>query len=66
MRVLVINGSPRKNGNVATMLHYVVKNIKGASVRWFDVNDLNIRPCTGCMKCRETDVCILPHDDAHL
>ncbi|NLI36556.1 MAG: flavodoxin family protein [Bacteroidales bacterium] len=66
MRILVINGSPRKKGNVATMLHHVVKDIEGASVRWIDVNDLNIRPCTGCMKCRETEVCILPHDDAHL
>ena len=66
MRILVINGSPRKNGNVATMLHYVVKDLKDASVQWIDVNDLKIRPCMGCMKCRETNVCIMPHDDAHL
>ena len=30
MRVLVINGSPRKNGNVARMLHSVSDNIDKA------------------------------------
>jgi multimeric flavodoxin WrbA len=65
MRILVINGSPRKNGTVATMLHSVADNIGGADIHWFDVNDLNIHPCTGCMRCRTTGKCILPEDDGH-
>lgn len=65
MRVLVINGSPRKKGNVATMLHSLADNIEGADVRWFDVNDLNVHPCIGCMKCRATGRCVLPEDDGH-
>lgn len=65
MRVLVINGSPRKRGNIATMLHSIADHIEGADVHWYDVNDLNVRPCTGCMRCRSTRICILPEDDAH-
>ena len=65
MRVLVINGSPRKKGNVATMLHAVSDTINDADVHWIDVNDLSIRPCMGCMKCRETGICVLPEDDGH-
>ncbi len=25
-----------------------------------------MKPCIGCMKCRTTDKCILPEDDAHI
>lgn len=63
MNILVINGSPRKKGSIATMLHAVTDSIEEAEIHWIDVNDLHIRPCMGCMKCRETDACILPEDD---
>jgi multimeric flavodoxin WrbA len=66
MRILVINGSPRKNGNVATMLHSVVDNINGAEVHWFNVNDLTVHPCSGCMTCRSTNHCVLPEDDGQM
>lgn len=65
MKILVINGSPRKKGSIATMLHAVVDNLDGAEVHWIDVNDLKVRSCTGCMKCRETETCVLPADDGH-
>ncbi len=65
MRVLIINGSPRKNGTIATMLHALADNLVGADVLWIDANDLSVRPCTGCMKCRTTGVCVLPEDDGH-
>lgn len=65
MRVLVINGSPRKKGNVATMLHAVSDQMDDADVHWINVNDLSVRPCMGCMKCRETGTCVLPEDDGH-
>jgi multimeric flavodoxin WrbA len=63
MRILVINGSPRKKGNVARLLHSVVDDLESADVHWVDVNDLNVHPCTGCMKCRASEVCVLPADD---
>lgn len=66
MNVLILNGSPRKKGTIATLLRAVAD---GASekhnVEWFDVYDLKMKPCIGCMKCRPDKVCALPKDDAH-
>ncbi len=64
VKVLVINGSPRKNGNVAKLLHSVADNIAGADIHWYNVNDLKIHPCMGCMACRSKKACVLPEDDA--
>lgn len=65
-KVLVINGSPKKNGNVAKMLSVLSEHISDAKIIRIDVNDLKIRPCTGCMQCRTTGICVLPEDDAHM
>lgn len=67
MRILVLNGSPRKKGTVATLL----KTISDAAsqkhgIEWIDVYDLTMRPCIACMKCRPDNDCALPEDGAHL
>jgi NADPH-dependent FMN reductase len=53
MNLLVLNGSPRKKGTVASLLRAVAE---GASdkhkVEWVDVYDLKMKPCVACMKCR--------------
>ena len=65
MQLLVLNGSPRKQGTVHTLLKAVVE---GASqhhqVEWVDVYKLVMRNCIGCMKCRPSDPCQLPRDGA--
>ncbi|MDT8419219.1 MAG: flavodoxin family protein [Desulfuromonadales bacterium] len=66
MKILVLNGSPRKQGTVSQLLKGVTDNLgKNHSVEWVNVYDLTMRPCTGCMTCREDHGCILPGDDAH-
>ena len=66
MNLLVLNGSPRKKGTVATLLRAVAE---GASdkhkVEWVDVYDLKMKPCVACMKCRPDKACALAKDDAH-
>jgi multimeric flavodoxin WrbA len=64
MEVLVLNGSPRKGGKVAQMLHAIADRIPDAKIHWYNVNDLKIHPCMGCMACRKNKVCMLPDDDA--
>lgn len=64
MKCLVINGSPRKNGKIGRMMEYAAK-IAGEGTEVVNVYDLNIRPCTGCMKCRESGECTLLEDDGH-
>jgi NAD(P)H-dependent FMN reductase len=67
MHVLVLNGSPRKNGTVATLLKHIMDGVNGENViEWIDVCKLNMKNCTGCMACREKKICVLPEDDAHL
>ncbi len=66
MNLLVLNGSPRKKGTVASLLRAVAE---GASdkhkVEWVDVYDLKMKPCVACMKCRPDKACALDKDDAH-
>lgn len=66
MKILVLNGSPRKKGSVATLLRAVVDDLAEThQVEWIDVYDLNMRPCLACMKCRPDGECCFPEDDAH-
>ena len=69
MTVLVLNGSPRKNGNVAKTLKNELEKFQqknpGCEVIWENVGDLTFNFCHGCMACRSKGTCVLPNDDAH-
>ena len=67
MNVLYINGSPRSKGKVASIMRMI--NEASAfkhNTDWIDVYSMKMMPCRGCMKCRDTGICILPRDDAHM
>lgn len=67
MRILVLNGSPRKNGTVHSLLRQITQGIpSGHDVEWVEVCALTMKNCTGCMACRKTKECVLPEDDAHV
>ncbi len=54
MKVLVINGSPRKDrGHTGAALGHLVKGMEkgGAEVRTIYTRDLNIGDCRGCFNC---------------
>ena len=55
MKVLAINGSPRKDGNTSTMLNEILAGAaeKGAETRMIHLNDLNMKGCQGCLWCRD-------------
>lgn len=56
--MMVLHGSPRKNGNSDTLTEYFIRGVRetgDADVKHFYVNDLRIRPCQGCLIC-ETSV----------
>lgn len=67
MNILILNGSPRKNGKISTILHAAEKSMleNGNSVTFVDVSSIQFKSCTGCMVCRSKGSCILPTDDAH-
>ncbi|MCQ2288957.1 MAG: flavodoxin family protein [Muribaculaceae bacterium] len=66
MKVLIINASPRRHGLISQMLDIMKKEAEqaDAQVECINVNDLAIKPCTGCMACRKRGECVLPQDDA--
>jgi len=53
MKVLAINGSPRKNGNTQVMIEEAAKPLRRAGIRVevASIRDYNIRPCNACEAC---------------
>ena len=66
MKLLIINGSPRKKGLISQMLRIFHEQpiASGIEVTEVYANDLQIKPCMGCMACRSKRHCVLPEDDA--
>jgi Multimeric flavodoxin WrbA len=66
MNILFLNASPRTNGYTHKAMKIVEEHLTAqACAQWVDVNNLNIRPCISCFKCRPCNECILPEDDGH-
>ena len=65
-RMLIVNGSPRKDGSTATLLEEAGRLAKeaGYSPQRLDLIDMNILPCHGCLRCKETGQCVLDDDMA--
>lgn len=53
MKVLAINGSPRKNGNTQIMIDEAAKALKkaGIEVESVSIRDYEVRPCNACEVC---------------
>ena len=66
MHLLIINGSPRKKGLISQMLRIFHEQAINSGIEVIEVyaNDLQIKPCMGCMACRSKRHCVLPEDDA--
>ena len=66
MHLLIINGSPRKKGLISQMLRVFHEQAIATGIEVTEVyaNDLQIKPCMGCMACRSKRHCVLPEDDA--
>lgn len=60
MKVLMINGSPHKNGNTYTALHEMEKVFQqeGIDVEMLHIGAQAVRGCIGCRKCSETGQCV--------
>lgn len=66
MTILIINGSPRKNGATAAILHTMEKYLlqrENVFVEFVDISDLEMASCKGCCACYKTGQCYM-NDDA--
>lgn len=64
MHMLIVLGSPRKNGNSEIMAQHVAKGIEkgGGTVEYIRLNSLNLSPCQGCGGCEGTGNCVIEDD----
>ncbi|MDD4321020.1 MAG: flavodoxin family protein [Acidaminococcaceae bacterium] len=53
-KIIAINGSPRKNGNTATLLNKALEGAKeqGAETEIINLYDLNYKGCISCFACK--------------
>ena len=68
MKVLIINGSPRKSGATAKILDEFTKNLSAKSdveATSIYLTDLKLNFCQGCSQCYKTGVCHI-EDDADM
>jgi NAD(P)H-dependent FMN reductase len=63
--ILLINGSPKPNGNVHRMLEKIAVDT-GESYEMVRLSTLKINPCTGCVKCADSNRCVQQDDMAPL
>ena len=59
MKVIIINGSPKANGNTATALHEAedILQQNGIETEWIHVGHKQIHGCIACNNCWETGIC---------
>lgn len=60
MKVLLINGSPKKEGNTAAMLNEMVAVFKkeGIETEIIHIGNKDVRGCIACGKCRQLGHCV--------
>lgn len=66
MHMVIVLGSPRKNGNSEILSQAVAEGFKetGGTVEYLRLNNLSIRPCQGCGGCDRTGNCVIRDDMA--
>ncbi len=66
MKVLIINGSPRKKGHTENLTEEVIRGIKSVErnleIEFLKASEMNISPCTACGVCENKAYCIIKDD----
>ncbi|MDE7082581.1 MAG: flavodoxin family protein [Clostridia bacterium] len=65
MKIIIINGSNRKNGatyNILNELRLALQTFKDAEIEFYNVSELNLKYCIGCSKCYKTGHCVFDDD----
>ena len=65
MKVLAFNGSPRRKGNTSLLLAELLRGVRdaGGEAQELVAQDLNLKYCTGCLRCNMLRRCALRGDD---
>ncbi len=65
-QIVIFNGSPRMDGNTATLLNLIAKGARdhGAEVKFYTLFKMKFMACQSCFACRMTDDCVI-NDELH-
>jgi multimeric flavodoxin WrbA len=55
MKILIVNGSPRKDGNCSYIVGKLQEKYSEDDVSILTLNDMNIKGCQGCYSCRDNN-----------
>jgi len=62
MKVLGISGSPRQGSTTDHLVQEVLAGVEGCETEFISLSHKDIRPCTACLGCVNTNVCIIRDD----
>lgn len=65
MKIIIINGSHRKNGATSLILHEMCQRLATyphAEIQFYNVADLELKYCVGCCNCYKNGQCIFNDD----
>jgi multimeric flavodoxin WrbA len=67
MKTILVNGSPRRNGNTSIALAEIAKALEaeGVGTETFWIGTKPVRGCIACGKCREASRCVFADDAAN-
>jgi len=59
--IVIFNGSPRMDGNTATLLNLIAKGARdnGAEVHFYTLFKMKFMACQSCFSCRMNDDCVI-------
>ena len=65
MKIVVLQGSPNKKGSTDILVTEFTRGAEeaGHSVTRFDLADMDLNPCTGCVSCGYEGPCVLQDDN---
>jgi multimeric flavodoxin WrbA len=55
VNLIVLHGSPRKHRNSDTLAEYFIRgvqNLDSSKISHYYTNEMDIKPCQGCLKCK--------------
>ncbi len=61
MKTLIFNGSPRKNGDTAAIINFLLERLMG-DVKIVNAYDNRIASCIDCRACRKNEGCVINDD----
>lgn len=59
MQTLILNGSPRKNGDTSALLQELRRHLRGEIIEISAYYD-DISPCIDCRRCKKSGICVIP------